>query len=110
LNGPVRDRLAKDYDVAPRTISGDSRFAQAVDVLRENVGADRDHMKDQLGEAGLALYDQLQLDQEKAFLGIGGEVNIGTGHRPVAVIGWSGDATRKLKDANPHIWNSGGYA
>jgi hypothetical protein len=72
------------------------------------VGVDRSHMKDELGESGLAIYDQLQLQDAKFFLGIGEEVNIGAGRAPVAMIGWDGNATQKIMDMNPHIWKRRG--
>jgi hypothetical protein len=68
------------------------------------VGGDRNHLRQEIGEIGLSLYDELGLAQGYFFVGIGAELNLGSGGFPIAIMGWDGNVTQKIIEQNPHIW------
>ena len=69
------------------------------------IGADRNHMKEFFGEDGLVIYDQLSLRGGFFWLATGDQVNYGQGSQYVAFETFSNDATKSIKEANPHIWD-----
>jgi len=73
------------------------------------VGADKDHLKNELGEEGLALYEILDHQEGFFFLCTGYELNLGPGGTPIAFELFGGDATARLMEANPHIWSRSGW-
>lgn len=72
------------------------------------VGADSNHLETFLGKAGIRDYQELQRQPDRYFwVGIGQDMNLGYDETYVAVSPFSGDATRALIEANPHIWKRG---
>jgi hypothetical protein len=68
------------------------------------VGADRDHMIDDLGMEGFAYYNLLNLENSYFSLVSGEELNFGSGGQFMAYSGWSGDVNAELKAHNTQIW------
>jgi hypothetical protein len=68
------------------------------------VGVDRKHMEDALGPIGISTYDSLQYQGGYFWLGVGSEVNLGTGNAHMSVMTFGGNATEAIIQANPHIW------
>jgi hypothetical protein len=69
-----------------------------------DTGADIKHLENYLGESGKLVYDTLNYQGGYFSIGVGQEVNLGTGNSYQAVLGFPGDATQSLRRANPHIW------
>lgn len=69
------------------------------------VGADLEHLKQQLGQDGLIEYQNLSLMGGYFWMAVGHEVNLGQGNKYVAFHTFGGDANAQIKSSNTHIWN-----
>jgi hypothetical protein len=68
------------------------------------VGADADHIKQELGNEGYEEYQAMQLLGGYPWIGIGDTINLGAGNHHVSLSPFGGDANQKIIEANPHIW------
>jgi hypothetical protein len=67
------------------------------------VGQDRRHLENDLGEDGVASYDQLDRQGGFFWVGKGQDTNLGTDGMHFAIHPFGGDATTAFLDANPHL-------
>jgi hypothetical protein len=89
------------------------------DVLREcrtkwfgrhlGIGVDREHLEQSLGKRGVRAYDDLETQGGYFWVGVGDDINIGSGQY-FSLHPFGGDATTAFIEANPHIFRSGGHA
>jgi hypothetical protein len=69
------------------------------------IGVDAQHLRDKLGEGGLALYRQLDLQGGYYWVGTGLENNVGSDSSYFSFHPFGGDATQAFFDANTHLWD-----
>jgi hypothetical protein len=66
-------------------------------------GNDRSHLRDQIGEAGLEMYDDLAKQGGFPWVAVGHSNNLGTEGMYFTFYPFDGDATNALIEANPHV-------
>jgi hypothetical protein len=69
------------------------------------IGVDAQHLRDKLGEGGLALYRQLDLQGGYYWVGTGLDNNVGSDSSYFSFHPFGGDATQAFFDANTHLWD-----